>query len=95
MQGIAKLIGAVIGFSGALVFAFVKGPQMKFMNWYPQTNTNNNNAQISSSFQAYSTMEWIKGSFIMISANIAWSLWLVLQVDYQTLFQIPSGFFEF
>ncbi|CAK9313488.1 unnamed protein product [Citrullus colocynthis] len=74
-EGMAKLMGAVIGFSGALVFALVKGPPMKFMNWYPQTNNNNN----STSFQAYSTLEWIKGSFSMLSANIAWSLWLILQ----------------
>ncbi|XP_022133530.1 WAT1-related protein At1g43650 [Momordica charantia] len=75
MQGIAKLMGAVIGLSGALVFAFVKGPPMKFMNWYPKTN---NNDQITPS-ASYSTLEWIKGSLMMISANIAWSLWLVFQ----------------
>ncbi|XP_038884292.1 WAT1-related protein At1g43650 isoform X2 [Benincasa hispida] len=80
VEGMAKLMGAMIGFSGALVFAFVKGPPMKFMNWYPQTNNNNNNNNSNSnSFQPYSTLEWIKGSFTMLSANIAWSLWLVLQ----------------
>lgn len=72
MEGIAKLVGGVIGFSGALVYAFVKGPVMKFMNWYPQNARN--------SFEGYSGSEWIKGSFVMLSANIAWSLWLVLQV---------------
>lgn len=77
MQGIAKLMGAVIGLSGALVFAFVKGPPMKFMNWYPKTNDND---QITPS-ASYSTLEWIKGSLMMISANIAWSLWLVFQVN--------------
>lgn len=86
MQGIAKLMGALIGFSGALVFAFVKGPPMKFMNWYPQNAqiTNNTHFQTpstNSSLQPYSTFEWIKGSFIMLSANIVWSLWLVLQVS--------------
>uniref|UniRef100_A0A0A0KEE4 WAT1-related protein n=2 Tax=Cucumis sativus TaxID=3659 RepID=A0A0A0KEE4_CUCSA len=73
VEGMAKLVGAIIGFSGALVFAFVKGPPMKFMNWYPQTKN------ITNSFQPYSTLEWIKGAFTMLSANIAWSFWLVLQ----------------
>ncbi|KAG6602184.1 WAT1-related protein, partial [Cucurbita argyrosperma subsp. argyrosperma] len=73
MEGIAKLVGGVIGFSGALVYAFVKGPVMKFMNWYPQNARN--------SFEGYSGSEWIKGSFVMLSANIAWSLWLVLQAS--------------
>ncbi|KAA0054956.1 WAT1-related protein [Cucumis melo var. makuwa] len=75
VEGMAKLMGAIIGFSGALVFAFVKGPPMKFMNWYPQTNN------ITNSFQPYSTLEWIKGSFTMLSANLAWSFWLVLQAS--------------
>ncbi|XP_050937858.1 WAT1-related protein At1g43650 isoform X1 [Cucumis melo] len=75
VEGMAKLMGAIIGFSGALVFAFVKGPPMKFMNWYPQTNN------ITNSFRPYSTLEWIKGSFTMLSANLAWSFWLVLQAS--------------
>ncbi|XP_038884291.1 WAT1-related protein At1g43650 isoform X1 [Benincasa hispida] len=99
VEGMAKLMGAMIGFSGALVFAFVKGPPMKFMNWYPQTNNNNNNNNSNSnSFQPYSTLEWIKGSFTMLSANIAWSLWLVLQVlflFYPSLSIFFTGFFHF
>ncbi|XVF64308.1 hypothetical protein PTKIN_Ptkin09bG0158500 [Pterospermum kingtungense] len=75
LPGMAKVFGSVISLSGALVFAFVKGPPIGFMNWYPETQKQTSNFIVKS----YSTGEWIKGSLIMISANTAWSLWLVLQ----------------
>ena len=71
------MLGSVISLSGALVFAFVKGQPIKFMHWYPATQKQTADSLIKS----YSTGEWIKGSLIMLSANTAWSLWLVLQVD--------------
>lgn len=78
LHGIAKVLGSVICFSGVLVFAFVKGPPVKFMNWYQS----NDHKQIQdSSKTCCSREEWLKGSLIMISANTLWSLWLVLQVD--------------
>ncbi|KAJ0024387.1 hypothetical protein Pint_07937 [Pistacia integerrima] len=69
--GIAKVLGSIVSVSGALVFAFVKGPSLPFMNWHPNTP--------DSSSKRSSLGEWIKGALIMISANTAWSLWLVLQ----------------
>ncbi|KAJ6998189.1 hypothetical protein NC653_014403 [Populus alba x Populus x berolinensis] len=76
VHGIAKVLGSVIGFSGVLVIAFVKGPPIKFMNWNPA----NDHGQIQdSSKTCCSREEWIKGSLLMISANTLWSLWLVLQ----------------
>lgn len=76
LHGIAKVLGSVICFSGVLVFAFVKGPPVKFMNWYQS----NDHKQIQdSSKTCCSREEWLKGSLIMISANTLWSLWLVLQ----------------
>ncbi|KAL9359028.1 hypothetical protein Peur_047151 [Populus x canadensis] len=76
LHGIAKVLGSVICVSGVLVFAFVKGPPVNFMNWYPS----NDHKQVQdSSKTCCSREEWIKGSLIMISANTLWSLWLVLQ----------------
>jgi len=78
LHGIAKVLGSVICVSGVLVFAFVKGPPVNFMNWYPS----NDHKQVQdSSKTCCSREEWIKGSLIMISANTLWSLWLVLQVN--------------
>lgn len=76
LAGIAKVLGSVISLSGAMVFAFFKGPPMKFMNWYPETQKKIADSVIKSNSNAG---DWIKGSLIMISANTAWSLWLVLQ----------------
>ncbi|KAB2083242.1 hypothetical protein ERO13_A05G243400v2 [Gossypium hirsutum] len=73
--GLAKVLGSVISLSGALVFAFVKGPTMKFMNWYPETQ----NQTADSIAKDHPVGVWIKGCLIMLSANTAWSMWLVLQ----------------
>ncbi|MBA0566227.1 hypothetical protein Golob_011065, partial [Gossypium lobatum] len=73
--GLAKVLGSVISLSGALVFAFVKGPTIKFMNWYPETQ----NQTADSIAKDHPVGVWIKGCLIMLSANSAWSMWLVLQ----------------
>ncbi|XP_009368515.1 WAT1-related protein At1g43650 isoform X1 [Pyrus x bretschneideri] len=75
LYGVAKVLGSVTSLSGALVFALVKGPSIKF-NWVPS-----NQGQIpdSSSLSSSTGGEWLKGSLIMLSANTAWSLWLILQ----------------
>ena len=75
LHGLAKVLGSVVGVSGALVFAFVKGPPINFMHRYTATEKPN-----IDSIQGCSTREWIKGSLIMLSANTFWSLWLILQV---------------
>lgn len=77
LHGIAKVFGSVVGVSGALVFAFVKGPPINFMHWHPATEKRN----ASSTTQGSSGGEWIKGPLIMLLANTAWSLWLILQVS--------------
>lgn len=76
-HGIAKVLGSVVGVSGALVFAFVKGPHLKFINWYPESNKGSSNSTI----EHKSKNEWVQGSLMMLAANTAWSLWLILQVD--------------
>lgn len=76
LHGMAKVLGAVVGVCGALVFAFVKGPAIKLC-WYSGTEKPNSNSSILGS----SAVEWIKGSLLMLLANTAWSLWLVLQVS--------------
>ncbi|KAL6196655.1 hypothetical protein ACLB2K_032269 [Fragaria x ananassa] len=73
VHGLAKVLGSVSSLSGALVYALIKGAPLKFMNWFPE----NLDHQIHP--QSSSKGEWIKGSFIMLSANTAWSLWLILQ----------------
>ncbi|XP_024167127.1 WAT1-related protein At1g43650 isoform X2 [Rosa chinensis] len=73
LHGVAKVLGSVTSLSGAVVYALIKGPPLKFMNWFPE----NLDHQIHP--KSSRRGEWIKGSLIMLSANTAWSLWLILQ----------------
>ncbi|KAK9943913.1 hypothetical protein M0R45_009503 [Rubus argutus] len=73
VHGVAKVLGSVTSLSGALVFALVKGHPLKFMNWFPEILDHQIHPKGSS------RGDWIKGSLIMLSANTAWSLWLILQ----------------
>ena len=75
-HGIAKVLGSIVGLSGAMVFAFVKGPALKFMDGHPGTEKGISD----SSAEHRSKGEWIKGSLMMLAANTAWSLWLIFQV---------------
>lgn len=79
LHGVAKVMGSLLGVSGALVFAFVKGAPLKVMNWYQQTH-HRQKTNSSSSTQGSTIGEQIKGPLIMLLANTAWSLWLILQV---------------
>jgi hypothetical protein len=88
LHGMAKVLGAVLGVSGALVFAFVKGPPIKFLHWHPATDNGQNS---NSSIQHSSRGDWIKGSLIMLSANTAWCLWLILQVPFFFFFFLIFG----
>ncbi|MCE3049525.1 hypothetical protein HAX54_045109 [Datura stramonium] len=72
----AKFLGSSIGVTGALVFALVKGPQLNFMNWSKGKTKGNHSSNLNYSLKE----EWLKGSLVMLLANIIWSVWLILQV---------------
>ncbi|KAF3633749.1 WAT1-related protein [Capsicum chinense] len=72
--GMAKFLGSSIGVIGALVFALVKGPHLNFMNLSKENTRGNHSSNYGWK------EEWLKGSLVMILANITWSLWLILQV---------------
>ena len=75
-HGWAKLIGAIISVSGAVVFAFVKGPTLNFMPWYAS-----HSEVASTTNQTSSNGEFIKGPFTMLCANTLWSCWGIMQVS--------------
>ena len=76
IHGLAKVLGSILCLSGAMMFAFVKGPPVDFMKWYPA-----NQKQISHSLTSdHSKENCIRGPLMMLSANASWALWLVLQV---------------
>ena len=75
-HGMAKGLGSLIGLSGAMVFAFVKGPQLHFMDW---SNSHHQDTP-SSNIKTTSQGQFVKGSLIMLLANTAWSAWLIMLV---------------
>ncbi|CAK9147371.1 unnamed protein product [Ilex paraguariensis] len=75
-HGMVKVLGTVLGVSGTLVFAFVKGPPLK-LNWYQP----NQKEVPGPSMESNSNWELVKGSLIMLAANTAWSLWLIMQAS--------------
>ncbi|GER37676.1 nodulin MtN21 /EamA-like transporter family protein [Striga asiatica] len=69
-HGWAKILGSVLGISGAMVFTFYEGPHLY--------SGSNNEAQ-NLIAKNYSKEEWIKGSFLLLGSNLTWSIWLVIQ----------------
>ncbi|GAA0161475.1 hypothetical protein LIER_17784 [Lithospermum erythrorhizon] len=77
-HGMAKVLGSTLSVSGALVFAFVKGPLIDFLNLSKRT-THYNESSVGSG------MELVKGALVMLAANTFWSLWLIMQVHLRFL----------
>ncbi|KAL0438215.1 UNVERIFIED_CONTAM: WAT1-related protein [Sesamum latifolium] len=67
-HGVAKVLGAILGLSGAMAFTFYKGPPLfsKETHHSPHETT-------------HTKQEWIKGSFLSIAAQFTYSVWLTLQ----------------
>ncbi|KAL3641132.1 hypothetical protein CASFOL_016100 [Castilleja foliolosa] len=62
-QGWAKIIGTILGLSGAMIFTFYKGPHLY------SGHANNLIAK------DYTKQEWIKGSILLLGSMITWALW--------------------
>lgn len=92
-HGMAKVLGSAIGFCGAMLFAFVKGPRINFMN-----NNNRFKDLIRSDDDVGSGLniivsgsqrQYLKGSLVMLLASFIWSSWLIMLV-YFFLFSLFS-----
>nr|XP_027092896.1 WAT1-related protein At1g43650-like isoform X2 [Coffea arabica] len=69
-HGMAKVLGAVTCLSGAMVITFYKGPAL--YSEYGKEASHN-------SSRTYTKEEWIKGSLLMLGANLTWAIWLIMQ----------------
>lgn len=78
MYGMAKILGSILSLCGAILFALVKGPPLEFMKWYPANQEHHSSSSLT---KAHSKGDILKGPLVMLSANTAWSLWLILQVS--------------
>ncbi|KAL1561163.1 WAT1-related protein-like protein [Salvia divinorum] len=73
LSGILKIVGTVVSFSGAMVFAFVKGPQFSIVYLSEGKAMSDNGNDISSK------EKWIQGCLLMLLSNVIWASWLVMQ----------------
>ncbi|KAM0834545.1 hypothetical protein ACQ4PT_063536 [Festuca glaucescens] len=72
-SGIAKLTGVVLCLAGVVLIAFYVGPSLNPVNHH--------RALAAAHAEGGDTTRgtWIKGTFLMVLANVTWSLWIVLQ----------------
>ncbi|PUZ63625.1 hypothetical protein GQ55_3G082900 [Panicum hallii var. hallii] len=74
LSGKAKVAGVALCLAGVFVLAFYAGPALSPVNphrAFAVAHYSNSNVP--------SRMTWIKGTFLMVLANVAWALWIVLQ----------------
>ncbi|KAG8378126.1 hypothetical protein BUALT_Bualt08G0105700 [Buddleja alternifolia] len=79
-QGLAKVIGSILGLTGAMVYTFYKGPPI-----YSAA------AKIEASEKTHTKEEWIKGSLLMLFANLTWAMWLIMQFIFAGLFLLSKA----
>ncbi|XP_033128200.1 WAT1-related protein At5g64700 isoform X2 [Brassica rapa] len=74
IQGTAKLVGITVCMGGVITLALYKGPLLKLplcLHLYHHQNIPGHVSGGSTS--------WLKGCVLMVTSNILWGLWLVLQ----------------
>ncbi|KAF0924169.1 hypothetical protein E2562_008472 [Oryza meyeriana var. granulata] len=72
-SGIAKLAGVALCFAGVMVLALYKGPALNPVNHHHHLVFAGGGDATSS------REEWIRGTLLMVVANVTWSMWIVLQ----------------
>ncbi|XP_073127202.1 WAT1-related protein At1g43650-like [Henckelia pumila] len=70
-HGVAKVLGTMFGFLGAMVFTFYKGPSL-FSSSHHENHTSLENS-------TRTTKDWIKGSALLLAGEFTWSMWLTMQ----------------
>ncbi|KAA8531000.1 hypothetical protein F0562_005710 [Nyssa sinensis] len=76
IPGITKVAGIAICMAGAATIALYRGPYMKLLPHHHLLG--HHNSQEHQGHVSHGTT-WIKGCLLMLTSNIFWGLWLVLQ----------------
>uniref|UniRef100_A0A1D1XJJ8 WAT1-related protein n=2 Tax=Anthurium amnicola TaxID=1678845 RepID=A0A1D1XJJ8_9ARAE len=76
LDGQGKVLGSVMCVAGALMVAFYQGPPVRFLS---RQHSSWHGELPHPVVRSLSRMEWVKGCLLMLAANTAWSVWLVLQ----------------
>ncbi|KAF9619678.1 hypothetical protein IFM89_007999 [Coptis chinensis] len=75
VSGATKILGVILCLAGAATLAFYKGPHLEPLIHYHHFGHRSSTVQAV----AHPSNTWIKGCFLMLTSNILWGLWLVLQ----------------
>ncbi|ONK55869.1 uncharacterized protein A4U43_C10F1800 [Asparagus officinalis] len=75
-KGKAKIIGALVCITGAILFTFWQGPLLPGFVKRPLITVQGKN---SGNGSKHYKDDWIKGSLLIFIANITFSVWLILQ----------------
>ncbi|KAL6619837.1 hypothetical protein ACP70R_034976 [Stipagrostis hirtigluma subsp. patula] len=81
-SGMAKVAGIALCLAGVFVLAFYTGPSLSPVNRHRAF------AAAHALSIAPSLLTWIKGTFLMVLANVTWAVWIVLQVS--LVISLPS-----
>ncbi|CAN1855486.1 WAT1-related protein At3g30340 [Linum perenne] len=79
-SGRAKVLGAVICISGAILLTVYKGP--------PLTKSDNTFAPNSPASEE-KTRKWVLGSILLIAGTLSWSSWFLIQAQVQKRYPCP------
>jgi drug/metabolite transporter (DMT)-like permease len=79
-SGMAKAAGVALCLTGVMTIALYTGPSMSPVNHHRAFAHYNSGRAAELETRGSSKGTWIKGTFMMLLANITWSLWIVLQV---------------
>ncbi|AQK95617.1 WAT1-related protein [Zea mays] len=85
-SGVAKLAGVSLCLAGVLAIAFYAGPALSPVNRHRAFATSS--PAPAAAAASGRTATWVKGTFLMVLANMAWSLWILLQA--RLLRECPS-----
>ncbi|PIN09337.1 putative integral membrane protein [Handroanthus impetiginosus] len=69
-HGLAKVLGSMLGLSGAMIYTFYKGP--------PLYSGSENETHMSLA-KTITKEDWIKGSLLLMASILTWSSWLIIQ----------------
>ncbi|XP_020589881.1 WAT1-related protein At4g08290-like [Phalaenopsis equestris] len=84
-QGVAKVIGAILGVIGAIVMILYKGPIVEFF-W--SQGRENHSEVATANDEAGNSTTWIKGILIIFISCLSWSSFIILQAN--TLKSYPA-----
>ncbi|CAN6438970.1 unnamed protein product [Victoria cruziana] len=77
MHGQLKLVGLISCLAGGVILALYKGPSVRFLGHHRPLITGVSIAPASG--HVSSMRDWMLGTFLMISSNLTWSFWLLMQ----------------